>query len=377
MTTKPSPLSAVWTGPYGLPPFASITPDQFRPAFDAALVAHRAEIDAIAADKAAPTFANTIEALERSGRELNQVSNLFWVLAGADTSDAIESVERDVSPLLARHSSALYLNAPLFARVDDLYRRRDSLGLTAEQLRVLERYRTHFTRAGAALAKPAQERLAAISERLATLGTDFGQNLLSDEKSWVLFLAEGDLAGLPDFAKSAAAAAAEERGQKGKYAITLARSSVESFLQFSARRDLREKAFTAWLARGENGGATDNRKIISEIVALRAERARLLGFATFADFKLDDTMAKTPKNARDLLDNVWGRARKRAERERDELQTLIAEEGGNFALAPWDWRYYAEKLRKARYDLDEAEVKPYLALDNMIAAMFETATRLF
>jgi peptidyl-dipeptidase Dcp len=375
--TQPNPLLAEWPSAHGLPPFAGISPSQFRPAFDAALAAHKEEIDAVAADKAAPTFANTIEALERSGAALDKVSSLFFVLAGANTSDALEEVERDISPLLARHANEFYLNAPLFKRIDDLHRRRDTLGLTPEQMRVLERYHTRFVRAGAGLDKAAQGKLAAINERLATLGTQFGQNVLADEKSFALILDEADLSGLPDFAKANAKAAAEERGHPGKYAITLARSSVESFLQFSSRRDLREKMMTAWLARGENGGKTDNRAIVSELLKLRTERAQLSGFKSFADYRLDDQMAKTPQAARQLLDEVWGRARVRAGRERDELQKLIAQEGGNFALASHDWRYYAEKLRKARYDLDESEVKPYLALDNMIAAAFETASRLF
>ena len=372
-----NPLLADWTAPHGLPPFAAASPDKFRAGFDAALAAHRAEIDAIAADPAAPSFDNTIAALERSGRALDRVANLFWVLAGADTSDAIEEVEREVSPLLARHSNATYLNRALYARIADLHARRDALGLTAEQARVLDRYHTRFVRAGAALDKPAQERLASINERLASLGTSFGQNVLADEKSYALMLEEGDLAGLPDFARDAARAAAEESGQPGKYAITLARSSCESFLQFSSRRDLREKVFQAWIRRGENGGATDNRAIIKEMVALRAERARLLGFATFADYRLDDQMAKTPAAARELLENVWTRARAKAKAERDALQEMIAAEGGNFALAPHDWRYYAERRRKAQFDLDEAEIKPYFQLDRMIEAAFEAARRLF
>ncbi len=232
-------------------------------------------------------------------------------------------------------------------------------------------------RAGAALDKPAQDRLATINERLASLGTQFGQNVLADEKGYALILEEGDLAGLPDFARAAARAAAEERGHPGKYAITLARSSCESFLQFSSRRDLREKVFQAWIKRGDNGGATDNRALIAEMVALRTERAKLLGYKTFADYRLDDQMAKTPQAARKLLDEVWGRARAKAALERDALQKMVAEEGGNFALAPHDWRYYAEKLRKARYDLDETEIKLYFQLDNMIEAAFETAHRLF
>ncbi|MGE0061261.1 MAG: M3 family metallopeptidase [Xanthobacteraceae bacterium] len=372
-----TPLTADWTGPFGLPDFAAATPEQFGPAFDTALKAHKAEIAAIAGNPDAPTFDNTVAALERAGRTLDRVSALFWVLAGADTSDAIEAVERDVSPLLARHSNELYLNAALFTRIDSLWQRRASLGLDAEQARALERHHTRFVRAGAALDKPAQQRLAAITERLASLGTTFGQNVLADEKAYALILEEGDLAGLPDFARAAARAAAQERGHPGQYAVTLARSSIETFLQFSARRDLREKAFAAWIGRGESGGPTDNRAVVAEIVRLRAERAALMGYPTYADYRLDDQMAKTPKAARDLLMEVWSRARARAGTERDELQTLIAAEGGNFALAPWDWRYYAEKLRKQRYDLDEAELKPYLVLDNMIAAAFETAHRLF
>jgi peptidyl-dipeptidase Dcp len=383
MTSKHSPfpsanpLLADWTGAFGLPAFGSLSPDQFRPAFDAALAAHRAEIDAIAADKAQPTFDNTVAALEKSGRALERVSNVFFVLAGADTSDAIEAVERDISPLLARHSNALYLNKELYARIAALHARRDTLGLSAEQARVLDRYHTRFVRAGGALDRPVQDQLAAINERLASLGTQFGQNVLADEKSYALILEESDLAGLPDFARAAARAAAEERGHPGKYAITLARSSCEGFLQFSSRRDLREKVFQAWIKRGEKGGATDNRALIAEMVRLRAERAGLLGFSSFADYRLDDQMAKTPQAARGLLDEVWGRARAKAMAERDALQAMIAEEGGNFALAPHDWRYYAEKLRKAKYDLDESEIKPYFQLDRIIEAAFETARRLF
>jgi len=379
MTTaeEQNPLLSDWTGALELPPFAAIKPGHFRPAFDRALAAHRAEIDAIAANPAPADFENTIAALERGGRALERIASVFFVLAGADTSDQIEAIERDVSPLLARHNNALYLNRALYARIADLYSRREALSLDAEQARVLERYHTRFVRSGAAIEKPAQDRLAAINERLASLGTQFGQNVLSDEKSFVMVLEEGDLAGLPDFAVAAARAAADERGHPGKYVITLARSSVETFLQFSSRRDLREKAFQAWIARGENGGETDNRTLIAEMVALRAERAKLLGFANFADYRLDDQMAKTPQAARNLLDEVWGKALTKANIERDSLQAMIAEEGGNFALAPHDWRYYAERLRKARYDLDEAEIKPYFQLEKIIEAAFETANRLF
>ena len=374
---RQNPLLSDWTGPFGLPPLPAIKPEHFRPAFDRALAAHRAEIDRISADPAAASFSNTIESLEKGGRELDRVSNVFFVLAGADTGAAIEAIEREISPLLARHSNAMYLNRALYARIADLYIRRDRLGLNAEQARVLNRYHTRFVRAGAALDKLAQDRLAAINERLASLGTQFSQNVLADEKAYALILEEGDLAGLPDFARDAARAAAEERGHAGKYAITLARSSCESFLQFSSRRDLREKIFQAWIKRGENGGPTDNRALIAEMVGLRAERAKLLGYDTYADYRLDDQMAKTPQAARKLLDEVWGRARAKAAAERDALHKMITEEGGNFALAPHDWRYYAEKLRKAKYDLDEAEIKPYFQLDKMVEATFEAAGRLF
>jgi peptidyl-dipeptidase Dcp len=372
-----NPLLNDWTGPFGLPPLPAIKPEHFRPAFDRALAGHRAEIDAISANPAAASFDNTIVALEKSGHDLDRVSNVFFVLAGADTGDEIEAVEREVSPLLARHSNALYLDRVLYARIAALYGRRETLGLDAEQARVLDRYHTRFVRAGAALDKSAQDRLATINERLASLGTQFGQNVLADEKAYALVLEDGNLAGLPDFARAAARAAAEERGAAGKYVITLARSSCESFLQFSSRRDLREKIFQAWIKRGENGGATDNRALMAEMVGLRAERAKLLGFKTYADYRLDDQMAKTPQAARKLLDEVWGRARAKAAVERDALQKMITEEGGNFALAPHDWRYYTEKLRKAKFDLDEAEIKPYFQLDKMINAAFETAHRLF
>ncbi len=376
-TAAANPLLGAWTGAFGLPPFAALKPEHFPPAFQQALARQRAEVDAIAANPAAPDFDNTVAAMELGGELLNRVSSVFFVLAGADTSDALQEVERDISPLLARHSNEIYLSEPLFRRFDGLHRRRESLGLTDEQKRVLDRYHTHFVRAGAALAADKKQRLAAIGERLATLGTTFGQNVLADEKAFALVPEDGDLAGLPDFVLAAARAAAEERGFPGKHVITLSRSSIEPFLQFSARRDLREKAHHAWLKRGENGGATDNRAVITEMVQLRTERARLLGFETFADYRLDDQMAKTPKAVRELLDNIWGRGRARARRERDDLQAKVREEGGNFAIAPWDWRYYAEKVRKERYAIDEAETKPFFQLERMIEAAFETAHRLF
>jgi peptidyl-dipeptidase Dcp len=373
--TADNPLLAAWHAPFGAPPLDRIRPEHFAPAFDRALAEHRAEIDAIAAGAAEPSFENTVAALERSGRLLGRVSNVFYVLAGAHTNEAIQAVERDMAPVLARHWNEIHLNEKLFARLDAVHRRPD--GLMAEQSRVLERYHAMFRRAGAGLDAAAKQRLKAIAERLASLGTMFGQNVLADEQAYVMPLGEDDLAGLPDFARAAARGAAAERGLQGRHAVTLSRSSVEPFLQFSARRELREKAFRAWIARGDNGGKTDNKPVIGEMTALRDERARLLGYQSFAHYKLDDTMAKTPAAVTGLLDAVWAPARRRVGEERDALQELAAAEGGNFRLAPWDWRYYAEKLRKERFDLDESEIKPYLPLDRIIEAAFYTANRLF
>jgi peptidyl-dipeptidase Dcp len=374
----PNPLLETWATPHETPPFAAIEPAHFRPAFDRAMAEHLAEIDAIAAAPEAPTFANTIVALERSGRPLARVSSIFYALAGAHTNDAIMAIEREMSPLIAAHYNRLYLNDGLYARIKALWDRRETLGLSAEEARVLERYDTIFRRAGAGLPAEAKSRIAGISERLAALGTTFSQNVLADEQAWAMFLdGEDDLAGLSEGARAAARAAAAERGQPGKYAITLARSSVEPFLRASARRDLREKAYEAWTARGNTGGATDNKAIIAETIRLRAERARLMGYPTFAHYRLDDAMAKTPEAVQDLLERVWSPARARAMADRDALQEIARQEGGNFDLAAWDWRYYAEKLRKARCDIDAAEIAPYLELDNMIAAAFDTANRLF
>jgi peptidyl-dipeptidase Dcp len=377
-TAASNPFFEDWPGPFGVPPLARIEPSHFRPAFERALSDHKAEIEGIAGQIPEPSFDNTIAALEDSGRLLARVSSVFWVLAGAHTSEPIQEIEREVTPRLAAHHNAIYQNERLFRRVDALHGRRDALALSPEQKRVLERYHLAFRRTGAHLDAASKARLAAIAERLAALGTAFSQNVLADEQSYTLVLeGEADLAGLPDFLRAASRAAAEERNLPGRHVITLSRSSVSPFLQFSARRDLREKAFKAWIARGDKGDKTDNKALISEMVALRAERAKLLGYPSFAHFRLDDSMAKTPQAVSGLLEKVWPLARDKAIADRDALQALVAEEGGNFALAPWDWRYYAEKLRKRVCDIDEAATKPYLPLDRMIAAAFDTARRLF
>ena len=373
-----NPLLAPWTGPFGAPPFARIRPEHFRPAFDAALIEKRAEIASIVANPEAPTFDNTIVALERAGKTLERVGAAFFALAGADSNDALEEIERDIAPILARERDAILLDDALYARVEALRGAEESLALDAEAARVLDRWRTAFVRAGAGLAPKKKARLAAIGERLATLGAAFGQNVLADEKTFALILdGPDDGLGLPESFLAAAARAATERGFPGKRAVTLSRSSVEPFLRFSARRDLREKVFRAFLARGANGGAHDNGAIMSETARLRAERAALLGFPSYAHFRLDDAMAKTPEAALALLNRIWAPARAQAQREAEALQATIAAEGGNFELQPWDWRYYAEKRRKALTDIDERELQAYLPLEAMIAAAFDVAHRLF
>ncbi len=376
--TGTNPLLDDWQTPFGAPPFDHIAPEHFAPAFEAGLAAHRAEIERIAIDTTPPTFANVIAALERSGRLLRRVSSVFFNLAGSHTNEPIRAIERDIAPVLARHRNSFFLDERLWARISGVAETRQSGDLGEEEHRVLDRYLTLFRRSGAALAEPEKARLAEINERLAVLGTSFSQNVLADESDYALVLeGEEDLAGLPDFLREAAARAAADRGQDGKHVITLSRSSIEPFLQFSSRRDLREQVFRAWISRGANYGEADNRPIISEIVRLRAEKARLLGYDSYADFRIEDTMAKTPGAARKLLEDVWGPARRRALADRDALQALANREGANFELAPWDWRYYAEKRRQAEFDLEEAVIKPYLQLDRMIDAAFHVANRLF
>jgi peptidyl-dipeptidase Dcp len=373
-----NPLLAAWTTPFQMPPFDRVRVGDFLPAFAQGFAQHRHEIAAIVRTSQPPTFANVIDALERSGDLINRISAVFFNLAATDTNEEIQAIERALAPRFAKHRMRIYQDPTLFARVDRLFKTRRRLRLAKEQARVLERYHRAFSNAGAGLPPKAKKRMAAIAARMSVLGTHFSQNLLADEQAFVLVLdGEADLAGLPEAVRAAAAQTATERGHKGKHAITLQRSSIEPFLQYSARRDLRERAFTAWITRGAKGGRTDNRKIVAEVLALRAERARLLGFKTAAHLALEFSMAKAPNAVRKLLMEVWGPARTRAGEERDQLQRSVLAEGGNFELAQWDWRYYAEKVRKARFAVDDGEIKPFLQLDSVIAAAFDVAGKLF
>jgi peptidyl-dipeptidase Dcp len=372
-----NPLLIAWQTPHQTPPFAAINTEHFMPAFERAFIDHAAEIAAITHDPAVPDFDNTITAMERSGKLLTKVSAVFYDLVSAHSNPAFLEIDRDLSLRMARHWNPIMMNAVLFGRIAMLHEKRKELGLTGEQMRLLERTYTRFHRAGAGLSDEAKARMAEINERLAHLGTSFSHHLLADEQEWFLELGEDDRAGLSDTFVTSAKAAAEERGMDGKAILTLSRSFVEPFLKTSERRDLREKVFKAFTARGDNGNANDNNAAIVEILALREEAAKLLGFPTYAAYRLEDSMAKTPEAVRGLLERVWKPARARALADRDQLQAMIAAEGGNFALAPWDWRYYAEKLRQAKANFDDSAIKPYLVLDHMIEAAFDCATRLF
>src|SRR6266536_2857760 len=372
-----NPLLKPWQTPFETPPFADIKPEHFLPAFEQAFADHAAEIAAITHDPAAPDFANTITALERSGRLLSKVASVFYDLVSADSNPALLEIDKEVSLRMARHWNPIMMNAVLFGRIVMLHHNRATLALTGEQMRLLERTYTRFHRSGAGLDDAAKARMAEINERLAHLGTSFSHHLLGDEQEWFMELGEDDRTGLPDSFVAAAKAAAEERGMAGKAILTLSRSSVEPFLKSSDRRDLREKVYRAFTARGDNGNANDNNEAIVEILSLREESAKIMGVATYAAYRLEDSMAKTPEALRSLLERVWKPARARALADRDALQALIAEEGGNFALAPWDWRYYAEILRQRRANFDDAAIKPYLVLDHMIDAAFDCAHRLF
>ena len=376
-SAQANPLLRPWQTPFETPPFAEISPEMFLPAFEQAFADHAAEIAAITHDPALPDFNNTITALERSGKLLTRVSSVFYALVSAHSNPALLEADKEVSLRMARHWNPIMMDAVLFGRVAQLYETRATLGLDGERMRLLERTYTRFHRAGAGLGEPAKVRMAEINERLAHLGTTFSHHLLGDEQEWFTELGEADREGLSDSFVAAARAAAEERGLAGKAIVTLSRSFVEPLLKTSSKRELREKVYKAFIARGDNGNANDNSATIVEILALREESAKLLGYSTFAAYRLEDSMAKTPQAVRGLLERVWKPARERTLKDRDALQEMIAAEGGNFALAPWDWRYYAEKLRQVRANFDDAAIKPYLSLDHMVEAAFDCATRLF
>ena len=373
-----NPLLQNWDGPYGLAPFESIQVEHFEPAFEIAMRAHLAEVDAIGNATAPPSFDNTIAAFDNCGALLSRIEGVFHNLTASATSAALQAVQRRMAPVLAGHGSAVVMHAGLFARIEAVHAQRDALPLSPEQRRLIERFQLDFVRAGARLGAAQQRRYAEIVARLAELTTRFGQNVLADESAYQLVLRDpGDHAGLPDFVQHAARQAGAERGLDDAGVITLSRSLIVPFLTFSTRRDLREQAWRAWVERGEHPGANDNRPVAQEILSLRNEQARLHGFACFADHALTDTMAGRQSAVRTLLEQVWEPAKARAADEREALQLLAQADGLSGPIEAWDWRFYAEKVRRQRYDLDEAAVKPYFALERMVEAAFDCAQRLF
>ncbi|MCU0967974.1 MAG: M3 family metallopeptidase [Rubrivivax sp.] len=377
-STGPNPLLADWRTPFGLPPFAEVRPAHFVPAFTAAMKAHRDELAAIAAQAAAPDFDNTLAAFDRSGRLLERVASVFFNLTASETSPELQAVQREMAAPLAAHYSAVYMDQALFARVDELSARADTLRLDDEQRRLLERVHLDFVRSGARLAAPERERYAKVMEELAELTTQFAQNVLHDESAFELRLGdESELAGLPGFVRDAARQAAADRGHAEGCVITLARSLIVPFLTFSERRDLRERAWRAWVSRGEHEGEHDNREIARRILRLRAEQARLHGHASYADYALADTMARSVGAVEQLLGEVWPRALAAVERERQALVETMRAAGADHEIEAWDWRFWAEKVRQQRYALDDAEVKPYFPLERVVEAAFDCASRLF
>ena len=371
-----NPLLSNWTTPFGLPPFDRISDDDFAPAVDAALDVARSNITAIATNTELATFDNTVVALELADGQLSRVLGAFYALAGADSNPVREALQRDFAPKLSAYGSWITANAALFARIQDLWARHEALDLTDEQVRVLMLTHRGFVRAGAQLTGADADRLRDVKLRLSVLGTQFVQSLLADERTWSMPLDDDGLAGLPDFVVATARAAGDDKDAGGPI-VTLSRSLIVPFLQFSDRRDLRETAYAAWVARGANGGKTDNRAIAAETLALRHERAQLLGYTTFAAYKLETEMAGDPASVRKLLMDVWDPARAAALADAKHLERMLHADGWDGALEPWDWRYYSEKRRRDLHDLDEAALKPYFQLDRMIAASFSCANRLF
>ncbi len=377
VAVETNPFFEEWNTPFGAPPFDIIKTKHFLPAFDKAMAMHLAEVDTIANADSLPTFANTIEQLELSGAELSRVARVFFNLTGTESNEEMQKLQRELSPALARHSSQITMNEALFNRIKTIYKNRDNSELNPEQKRLVERLYNDSVRAGANLEGKDRERYAEINERLSSLTTAFGQNSLNDSKAFKLVLEESDLAGMSKSMIDAASAAAKAQGMEGKYLITLQRSSVEPFLQFSDRRDLREKAFNGWAMRGDNDNEFDNKAIIEEIVKLRAERAQLLGYKHHSDYVLSNTMAASPEAAMELLLKVWKPAVAQAEKERGWILAQMKAEGAEHDFAAWDWRYYAEKVRKAKFDLDQGEIAQYFELNNMLEAKFYVAEQLF
>jgi peptidyl-dipeptidase Dcp len=377
LTPVPSnPLLAPWPGPFGgVPPWDSGTPERYREALAFGLDERKKNLDAVANDPAAPTFANTIVPMQKAGRTLTRVAVMFSVMTGNLRSPEYQALNREIAPKLAAAQDAIYFDERLFKRIEGVYATRDKL--TPEQRRLVERTRDAYVRSGAQLSLEDKQKLSEINQQLATLFAQFSDKVLADENTWTVLETQADLAGLSESLIASAAAAADERGLKGKWLIINTRSSVDPFLTFSTRRDLREKVWLRFVNRGDNGDANDTNDSIRKIVKARADRAKLLGFASHAHWRMSDTMAKDPVKAQELMMRVWPAAVGRAHEEVAAMQKVADREGARITIEPWDYRFYAEKVRKAQYDLDQNEIKPYFELNNMINAAFWTAEQLY
>ena len=378
-TSQTNPLTAPWTGPFGgVPPFDRVRVADLAPALEAAMAAQLAALDAIASDPAAPTFDNTIAAMERAGRGFDRVATVYGVYGGCLSDEAVQAVEREMAPKLAAFGDRIFQNRRLFDRIRAVYEARESAGLTAEQRRLCWHLHGEFVRGGAGLDDTAKAEVAGINQRLAALSTTFSQNVLKDENEGCVLIDDAaGLAGLPDPFRAAAAEAAAARGHAGSWAIQNTRSSVEPFLAYADRRDLRERVWRMFVGRDDGGGATDNNGVVAEIIRLRARRATLLGFPTHAHWQLEHSMAGSPDRATALMEAVWGPAVRAVGREVADMQAVADAEKAGITIEPWDYRYYAEKVRKERYDLDETEVTPYLQVEKLREGMFAVAARLF
>jgi len=373
-----NPFLAEFDTPHGVPPFDRIELEHFRPAVEEGMKRQLAAIEEIVADPEPATFENTIVALERSGELLTNVGSVFRGLNSADTNDEMQALARELAPIQSKHRDMIRFDEKLFARVEEVYEQREGLDLTPEQRKLLDDYYKYFVRGGAKLGPEEKEKLAAINEELSVLSLQFGENILKETNKFELVIDDDeDLAGLPAAVVQGAAEAAAERGYEGKWVFTLHKPSMLPFLQYSEKRGLREKVFTAYINMGNNGDELDNKEIAARIAALRVEKANLLGYETFAHYILDENMAKEPETVYEFLYKIWTPALDRAKSEARMLQEMIDEEGGGFELEPWDWWYYAEKVKKAKYDIDEEMLRPYFELDNVRKGAFELATRLY
>ena len=373
-----NPFFSEFATPFGVPPFDLIRPEHYMPAFERGMAEQKREVAAITASAEAPAFANTVEALERSGSLLNRVAGVFNNMTSAHTNEALQAIDKELAPKLAQHGDDIAMNAALFARVKAVYDAKDALALPAEGSRLLEETYKDFVRGGAGLAADKQARLRQINEELSVLSVKFGENVLKENNAFELVLdKEADLAGLPPAVRAGAAEAAAERGKPGKWVFTLPKPSLIPFLQYSERRDLRERMFRAYVERGAHGNELDNRRLASRQAALRVERAGLLGYKTHADYVLEKNMAKTPAAVYGFLGQLWVPALARAKAEAAEMQAMIRAEGGDFNLQPWDWWYYAEKVKRAKYDLDDTVLRPYFPLESVRDGAFMVATKLY